>query len=201
MSLKWVFTGVLIVLLTGCSKAELDVQALVYEPAKVINPFTLEDQNGETVGVSDLQGQWDLVFLGYTSCPDVCPMTLAKLRQVESKVAAGDVNVWFVSVDPNRDTAAKRRQYITYFNPDYKAVSGPHKQLYPFVQNLGLIYAITEKQTGNYLVDHSASVVLVDPKGAIRAIFKPEYTIGSVPTISAEVMSTELQAIINHYSG
>ena len=200
MSLKWLIPVVLVVLVTGCSKAELDVQALVYEPARVINPFTLEDQHGNAVGVSDLQGQWDLVFLGYTSCPDVCPMTLAKLRQVESKLADSKVNVWFVSVDPQRDTAAKRRQYITYFNPNYKAVSGPHKQLYPFVQNLGLIYAISEEQTENYLVDHSASVVLVDPKGSIRAIFKPEYTVGSVPTINTEVMSVELQAIINHYS-
>ncbi len=200
MSFRWLWAGCMTLALVGCSKPELDVEALVYEPAKTINAFTLEDQNGAEVGVSQLQGQWDLVFLGYTSCPDVCPMTLAKLSQVVSSLGRKDVNVWFVSVDPNRDTAAKRRQYITYFNPDFKAVSGPHPQLYPFVQNLGLIYAISEEQTGNYLVDHSASVVLVDPEGLIRAIFKPEYVVGSVPTINTDTMTAELHAIINYYS-
>ncbi len=200
MSLRWLWAGCVALSLVGCSKPELDVQALVYEPAKKINAFTLQDQHSAEVGVAQLQGQWDLVFLGYTSCPDVCPMTLAKLSQVVSNLGRKDLNVWFVSVDPNRDTAAKRRQYITYFNPEFKAVSGPHAQLYPFVQNLGLIYAITEEQTGNYLVDHSASVVLVDPDGFIRAIFKPEYAVGAVPTINTEIMTNELQAIINHYS-
>ncbi|WP_105253581.1 SCO family protein [Pseudoalteromonas sp. T1lg75] len=201
MSLKWCLIGALTGLTLGCSKPELQVEALVYEQPRVINAFSLEDQHGQPVGVVDLQGQWDLLFLGYTSCPDVCPMTLAKLRQVDTQVNRNDLNVWFVSVDPQRDTAAKRRQYITYFNPQYKAVSAPHKQLYPFVQNLGLMYAISEQQEGDYLVDHSASVVLVDPHGKIRAIFKPEFVAGSVPTINTEVMVRELKAIIDYYPG
>ncbi|MFY8273825.1 SCO family protein [Pseudoalteromonas sp. SSDWG2] len=196
---KWAWTALCAVLLVGCSKEELQVDALVYEPAKEIKPFLLYDQHQQEVGVNDLNGQWDLVFLGYTSCPDVCPMTLAKLRQVEKAMQGNDVNVWFVSVDPNRDTAQQRLQYINYFNPKYKAVSAPHKQLYPFVQSLGLIYAITEEQTGDYLVDHSASVVLVDPLGRIRAIFKPEYTIGSVPTINTNSLIKDLNAIIDYY--
>ena len=93
---------------------------------------------------------------------------LSKAPAGRKKLAIEDINVWFISVDPNRDTAQKRLQYINYFNPNYQAVSGPHKALYPFVQNLGLIYAVTEEQTGDYLVDHSASVALVDPHGKIR---------------------------------
>ncbi|TLX52248.1 SCO family protein [Pseudoalteromonas ruthenica] len=187
------------VLLQGCSKPTLEVDALVYEPAKVVKPFKLKNQHGNDVGVDDLKSQWDLLFLGYTSCPDVCPMTLAKLRQVEKKLAVEDINVWFISVDPNRDTAQKRLQYINYFNPNYQAVSGPHKALYPFVQNLGLIYAVTEEQTGDYLVDHSASVALVDPHGKIRAIFKPEFKAGSVPTINTDAMIEDLKSILSYY--
>lgn len=187
------------VLLQGCSKPTLEVDALVYEPAKVVKPFKLKNQHGSDVGVDDLKSQWDLLFLGYTSCPDVCPMTLAKLRQVEKKLAIEDINVWFISVDPNRDTAQKRLQYINYFNPNYQAVSGPHKALYPFVQNLGLIYAVTEEQTGDYLVDHSASVALVDPHGKIRAIFKPEFKAGSVPTINTDAMIEDLKSILSYY--
>ena len=74
------------VLLQGCSKPTLEVDALVYEPAKVVKPFKLKNQHGNDVGVDDLKSQWDLLFLGYTSCPDVCPMTLAKLRQVEKSL-------------------------------------------------------------------------------------------------------------------
>ena len=189
------------VLLQGCSKPALEVDALVYEPAKVVKPFKLKNQHGNDVGVDDLKSQWNLLFLGYTSCPDVCPMTLAQLRQVEKKLAIEDINVWFISVDPNRDTAQKRLQYINYFNPNYQAVSGPHKALYPFVQNLGLIYAVTEEQTGDYLVDHSASVALVDPHGKIRAIFKPEFKAGSVPTINTDTMIKDLKSILSYYGG
>ncbi|WP_352260099.1 SCO family protein, partial [Psychrobacter sp. TB55-MNA-CIBAN-0194] len=85
------------------------------------------------------------------------------------------LQVWFLSVDPKRDTPAKRKQYIDYFNPDFLAVSGEHKHLFPVVRELGLIYAISDSSESEYAVDHSASVAMVDQNGAVRAIFKPEF--------------------------
>tara|TARA_Y100000815_G_C13307623_1_gene487129 strand:- start:639 stop:1268 length:630 start_codon:yes stop_codon:yes gene_type:complete len=191
-----------VLFLTGCGKSNTapEVEALVYEQAKPISPFLLTDQHGEPADNSQFMGHWNLVFLGYTSCPDICPMTLAKLTAVQKQLSQDyQVQVWFVAVDPKRDTTEKRKAYIDYFNPEFLAVSGPHKQLFPFVRELGLIYAINDSDEQEYAVDHSASVVMVDANGAVRAIFKPEFKAGSVPLINATTLTEEFRKIADYY--
>ena len=191
----------LIMIGCGSEKSAPDVSALVYEKAKPISPFLLTDQHGNPADNSQLKGHWNLLFLGYTSCPDICPMTLAKLTSVQKQLSNDyDVQVWFVAVDPKRDTTAKRKAYIDYFNTDFLAVSGSHKQLFPFVRELGLIYAINDSDEQEYAVDHSASVVMVDQAGAVRAIFKPEFKQGSVPLINAKTLTQEFKEIADYYA-
>lgn len=200
--LRWL-SILFISVLMGCGpKAPPETHGLLYQEARAVKPFILEDQFGKSVSEAYLKGQWTLLFLGYTSCPDICPMTLAKLTQVYQKLSdTYPVNIWFVSVDPKRDVADKRRQYIDYFNPSFTAVSAEHKQLFPFVRNLGLVYAIHDDgETENYTVDHSASVTLVDPSGAVRAIFKPEFAKGKVPIIDQSKIIEDLTKIIEYYS-
>ncbi|MDE3272617.1 SCO family protein [Pseudoalteromonas sp. G4] len=200
--LRWL-SILFISLLMGCGpKAPPETHGLLYQEARAVKPFILEDQLGKSVSEANLKGQWTLLFLGYTSCPDICPMTLAKLTQVYEKLSdTYPVNIWFVSVDPKRDVADKRRQYIDYFNPSFTAVSAEHKQLFPFVRNLGLVYAIHDDgETENYTVDHSASVTLVDPTGTVRAIFKPEFAKGKVPIIDQSKIIEDLTKIIEYYS-
>ncbi len=187
---------VVMVSLVGCAKPEEELKALVYPEAKALSAFTLEDQHGQAITQEALKGQWNLLFLGYTSCPDICPMTLLKLKQVHQTLKAEyPVQVWFISVDPERDNAAKRKQYVDYFNPDFISVSGPHKALFPFVRELGMMYSISDGGSDDYLVDHSASVVLINPEGKIKAIFKPEYEKGKVPTIEVEQIVSEFAII------
>lgn len=193
---------VLSLFLSACSSANdpQNLNALVYENAKSLSDFTLKNQHGEPVTKAQFKGQWNLVFLGYTSCPDICPLTLAKLNAVYKELEADyPLQVWFVSVDPNRDTAEKRKQYIDYFNPNFLAVSGEHKDLFPVVRELGLIYAISDTTKADYAVDHSASVALVDDTGALRAIFKPEFKQGSVPLINSTQLTQEFKVIANYY--
>ena len=200
--LRWLCL-LFISVLMGCGpKAPPETHGLLYQEARAVKPFSLEDQFGKSVSGANLKGQWTLLFLGYTSCPDICPMTLAKLTQVYEKLSdTYPVNIWFVSVDPKRDVADKRRQYIDYFNPSFTAVSAEHKQLFPFVRSLGLVYAIHDDgETENYTVDHSASVTLVDPSGAVRAIFKPEFAKGKVPIIDQSKIIEDLAKIIEYYS-
>lgn len=196
--LSWVLLSSILV---GCQPSQPpQTHALLYETARPINPFLLQDQNEKTVTEKALKGKWTLLFLGYTSCPDICPMTLSKLTQVHKKFNNELLTVWFISVDPKRDTAEKRQLYIDYFNRDFKAVSAEHKSLFPFVRNLGLVYAIHDEGNGeNYTVDHSASVTLVDPNGQVRAIFKPEFERGQVPLIDSEKMLDDLHKIIAYY--
>ncbi|ASM51448.1 protein SCO1/2 [Pseudoalteromonas espejiana DSM 9414] len=198
ISLIVVFT----LLISACSEQNSapDVDALVYEQAKPLSDFKLNDQNGELVTKQQFMGQWNLVFLGYTSCPDICPLTLAKLNSVYKKLQNEyPLQIWFMSVDPKRDTAQKRKAYIDYFNPDFLAVSGPHKDLFPLVRELGLIYAISDSSEAEYAVDHSASVALVDSTGSVRAVFKPEFKQGNVPLINATTLADEFKQIADYY--
>jgi len=202
---------VLFILLIGCTVSGcFEVQppqtkALVYSEARELKPFILEDQNENKITNEALKGQWNLLFLGYTHCPDICPMTLAKLNQVYKSVAKEHkLKVWFISVDPARDLVEKRKQYIEYFNPEFIGATGPHTQLFPFVRDLGLIYAITDgKSDGEaeqaYSVDHSASIALVDNKGKLRAIFKPEFIKGQPPLINTEHLITDFKLIAQYY--
>lgn len=172
---------------------------LVYQQARDVNPFKLYDQNEQLVDNESIAGKWNLVFLGYLSCPDICPMTMAKLSRVLpelNEISLLPVQVLFVSVDPKRDKAEKRKQYVEYFNPDILGVGAEHKDLFPFVRNLGLMYSIPDDDAESYFVDHSASVILINPAGKIAAIFKPEVKLGQVPTIDPAVIIADFKTLV-----
>lgn len=202
MKLSTCFFVVLsVMMLASCSDdSKPNVDALVYEQAKPLSDFTLLDQHNNKVTKAAFAGQWNLVFLGYTSCPDICPLTLAKLNAVHKALNEQyPLQIWFLSVDPKRDTAEKRKAYIDYFNPDFLAVSGEHKDLFPLVRELGLIYAISDSDKQEYAVDHSASVAMVDSSGAVRAIFKPEFKQGAVPLINAKQLISDFNQVADFY--
>jgi len=170
--------------------------ALYYQEPREIKAFQLTDHNGQIFSKAQLEGKWSLVFFGYTSCPDVCPTTLQNLGFIydELKTAANNIQVLLVSVDPNRDSKEKLSQYIAYFNKEFVALRAEHDVLFPFARNLGLMYAISDEGE-NYLVDHSASLVLINPDGKIAAIFKPEQAVGKVPSINNDKLLSDFQKI------
>ena len=190
--------------------------ALYYKQARSISAFTLTDELGQPFNNTQLLDKWSLVFFGYTSCPDVCPTTLQNLNFIYEDLTtiAGNSQVLLVSVDPKRDTTEKLEQYIGYFNPNFKALRAEHDVLFPFSRNLGLMYAITSKEASkatskdevdvpagdeSYWVDHSASLVLINPAGKISAIFRPEQAVGEVPTIDNDKLLSDYQKIVALY--
>jgi len=176
--------------------------ALYYQQAREIKPFELTDHQGKTFTKAQLNDKWSWVFFGYTSCPDVCPTTLQELNFVYDDLKAiADNQVLLVSVDPKRDSQEKLSQYIDYFNPEFKALTADHSVLFPFARNMGLMYAITGTGDENeapesYLVDHSASIVLINPEGKIAAIFKPRQEIGKLPTIEGDKLVSDFAKIV-----
>src|SRR5690606_34944244 len=92
--------------------------ALVYDPSRALQPFTLQGRQGDLVDNEDLKGQWTLLFTGYTYCPDICPTTMAQLRDALPELQAAtdtDVKVWMISVDPKRDDVERLGQYTSFF--------------------------------------------------------------------------------------
>ena len=180
--------------------------ALHYQQARAVKPFSLMDHQGSTFNNASLTGHWSWIFFGYTSCPDVCPTTLQEMNFIydDLKAISNNNQVILVSVDPRRDSQEKLASYIGYFNPEFKAVRGDHGALFPFARNLGLMYAITEPDAVNennsdYLVDHSASLVLINPEGKIEAIFKPEQVLGQVPSIEGDKLVSDFDKIFALY--
>lgn len=181
------------------NQQQLPENALYYKQARTVEPFSLTSHSQEVFDNAKLAGKWSLVFFGYTSCPDVCPTTLQEINFVypDLKQVAPNTQVLLVSVDPNRDKPEKLAQYIAYFNKEFIALTAGHDVLYPFARNLGLMYAIVEDtDKEHYLVDHSASVVLINPQGKIAAIFKPQHELGQVPAITGDNLVADFSKIV-----
>lgn len=162
----------------GAPKApQLRVATPLLDQAKPLPPFKLVDDAGSSFDNADLKGRWSLLFFGYTHCPDVCPTTLSTLnravRSFDDSRAANAPRVVFVSVDPERDSPDTLARYVKFFNPKFTGVTGKPDALNELTRPLGILHARlpgAEKGDG-YLVDHSASILLIDPNGALAALF------------------------------
>jgi protein SCO1/2 len=155
-------------------------QVMTLFPApKQLAAFAFTDQENRVFDLSRLQGKWSFLFFGYTHCPDICPTTLAILARAHENIAkstagAKDVQFVFISVDPNRDTTGKLRQYVSYFDTTFLGVTGDNAQLGNLAGQLGAAYqvAVTPGME-NYPVYHTAAVFLVDPRARYHAVFAP----------------------------
>ncbi len=142
-----------------------------------LTPFTLTDHHGQPFDLVRFKGAWTLLFFGYTYCPDVCPTTLATLNSVVKKIAdAGPqripIHVVFVSVDPQRDTVQRLAEYVPYFNKDFIGVTGTVAQLDAFTAQLNILHMRgATTANGGYTVDHTASILLIDPQARFSAVF------------------------------
>jgi len=168
------------VLLLGCSPAEPPQlqQATLLPTAKTLSDFRLVDQQGAPFTRDDLKGHWTFAFFGYTHCPDVCPTSLAMLARVlrnldnNSQLSTRPRGL-FVSVDPQRDTPAVLAAYLPYFHPDFQGATGDPEQITALTRQLGILAARApgDSGDGDYLVDHSAAIILFDPHGRYYALF------------------------------
>src|SRR4030095_8503476 len=117
------------------------------EPYPVAKEIELSRGNGHRFRLSEMRGKAVLLFFGYTSCPDVCPTTLAELKQALEKLGqekAQQVEVLFVTVDPERDTPERVQEYVNHFNPDFIGLSGSESELVPVWQKYGVFREIVD---------------------------------------------------------
>ena len=145
------------------------------EPYPVAQEFELSRGDGSRLRLSQMRGKAVLLFFGYTSCPDVCPTTLAELKQALEKLGeekAQQVEVLFVTVDPQRDTPERVQEYVDHFNPDFIGLSGSESELVPVWQKYGVFREIVDgTSAAGYIVNHTARVTLIDQDGNMRVSF------------------------------
>lgn len=139
-------------------------------------PFTLVNQNGETVTEQTYLGKPTLWFFGFTHCPDVCPTTLGSLTNWLNQLGddAKKLNVVFVSVDPDRDSPANLKSYITAFHPQVSAATGTEEQLQAMTKQFMVYYAKVPVKQGedpaNYMVSHSSGILMADASGTFKGM-------------------------------
>ena len=143
--------------------------------AAVGGPFRLTDQDGRTVTDDDLKGRTSLVFFGFTHCPDVCPTTLVKLAQARKTAHVQGLNVVFVTIDPARDTQQLVGLYVHAFDPDFVGLTGDEKTIDTMAHNFGVAVNKVDLPGGDYTMDHTAAVFLLNTRGQVAGIFTPPF--------------------------
>ncbi len=155
------------------------IEGTVLNPPRALTAFKLIDQRRHDFRLEQFKDKWSLVFFGYTNCPDVCPNTLGILKQAYIDMQALKMElpqVVFVSVDPKRDEPEILSDYVYYFDPSFVGVTGKKDQLDNLAKQLSAVYLKAPGASGDikkddYLYDHSAAILLVNPKAEFQAVF------------------------------
>jgi protein SCO1/2 len=150
----------------------------VAQPAAIGGPFQLTDQHGRTVTEKDLKGKPTLIFFGYTHCPDVCPTSLFEISEVLRAMGkdADRVNAYFISVDPERDTPATMKDYLSSFDPRLEGLSGDPAETAKVLTSYRVYAKKIPTKDGDYTMDHTALIYLMDRDGKFVSPFNLKRT-------------------------
>jgi protein SCO1/2 len=141
-------------------------------------PFQLTDQNGNTVTDGDLKGKWSLIYFGYTHCPDACPTALNDIAIALDELGPkrASVRPVFITVDPERDTPEVLKSYVTAFDTPLLALSGSPEEIARAAKAYRVYYAKHPEADGDYSMDHSSVIYVMDPQGRFTATFTHQST-------------------------
>ena len=153
--------------------------------------FSLIDHHGSPFTREDLIDQWTLIFFGFTHCPDICPTTMAELAELKAQLVgteASDARVVMLSVDPARDTPERLAQYASYFHTDFIGVTGDFTDILSFAQRLNAPFRKVSEPDGAYQMEHSANVMLMNPRGDYHGFFRAPL---DIPKMRVTLRSTQ----------
>jgi protein SCO1/2 len=189
----------------ACGESQNDSPALeVEQPESVIElpelkrlefgrDFVLTDQDGKSFNTATLRGKLIFLFFGYTTCPDACPMTLSKLARVNAMLGEDGerVRTVYVTVDPERDTVEKMKEYLSYYTLPVVGLTGTVEEIASVAGDFGVYHSRSEEETAaGYLIDHTTLVYMIDSDGTLRYLShpedSPEVLVGLVRKVLAE---------------
>ena len=176
------------------SKEQLQqMGTVIFDTPRAFTMTELVDHNGQPFTAKNLQGRWTIVYFGFTFCPDICPATLSQLNKFDALIKeqspkiAKDMQYIMVTVDPDRDTADKLKNYVPYFNKDFIGVTGEINNVYNLAVQMNVPFTpVVDAEDDFYLVDHGANLTLINPEGDYQGFIRP-------PLDSAKLL-----AVLNH---
>jgi protein SCO1/2 len=170
--------------LRDSGNAPAPLSATVLPAGNDLPEFALLDQDGTPTGRSAFEGQWDLVFFGFTNCPDICPATMTVLGQAKRSLEARGQEplprVVLVSVDPERDSPAAMARYVAYFGEGNLGLTGELDEIRKLTDALGIFFQKAGTEGAVYGVDHSTVVLLIDPRGRLKALFSAPHDVDTL---------------------
>lgn len=169
--------------------------ATILPQPRELPPLDLVDQDNRPLPRDFLRKRWTFVFFGFTQCPDVCPTTLATLAQMKKKLAdlpaEQQPRVLLVSVDPERDTAAILKPYVTFFDPTFLGATGTLAATGQVARAFAVPFAKVTLPGGGYTMDHGAGLFMVSPAGALAAY--------SSPPLDATVLARDFRKVVQYF--
>lgn len=162
-------------------------------PRQSLPDFSLIDTQGQSFGPANLRGHWTMMFFGYTNCPDFCPATLTTLAALQKRLRADNATrpqVIFVSVDAKRDTPAQLARYVPYFDPEFIGLTAADQPaIQAIAKQWGVPVMVQPAQDGNYTVDHSSAIFVLDPAGRLAAILSGPFTVDELQSDLRRIVS------------
>lgn len=182
---------------TQTIQAKLESATVFPDDFKQLPAFSLPYGADKLLSEASFEGKWSVLFFGFTHCPDICPNTLNQMNGVVTQLSQEQLTVpqvVFITVDPVRDTVEKVAQYVSYFNNDFIGASGELTDITALTTELGIVASYTADADGgnNYSVDHTASMLLIDPELKVRAKLNPPHKI--------ETITKDLKTLMARYN-
>jgi protein SCO1/2 len=163
-------------------------RATLFDDGRPLPAPALVDHLGRDFGLDRLRGRWTLLFFGFTHCPDVCPTTIALFAALRARLPDEALQLLFVSVDPARDTPDRMAAYLAHFGAGLTGATGSDDDIGRFTAGLGLAQVRNPGIAGAYTYDHSAALVLIDPRARVAAYFTPPH--------DADALAADLAGIL-----
>ena len=173
-----------------------DMGLYLIEPPRNLGSFNLMDSAGKEFLPKDFEGKWNMLFFGFTFCPDICPITMSMLSRIEKGLDIENqekIRIFLVTVDPDRDSPDQLKVYLENFSENFIGLTGGLDQIYNFATRVNAPFSpISNSKDPHYTVDHTGSIVLIDPNGNYAGFFRAPHNQDKIKKGLLEIIRRDL---------
>ena len=173
-----------------------DLGLYLIDPARNLGSFNLTDSNGEEFLPNDFEGKWNVLFFGFTFCPDICPITMSMLSRIEKEIDSQEldkIRIFLVTVDPDRDSPDQLKVYLENFSENFIGLTGGLDQIYNFATRVNAPFSpISNSKDPHYTVDHTGSIILINPEGNYAGFFRAPHNQDDIKKAILDIVSRNL---------
>ena len=173
-----------------------DLGLYLIDPARNLGSFNLTDSNGKEFLPNDFEGKWNVLFFGFTFCPDICPITMSMLSRIEKEIDSQEldkIRIFLVTVDPDRDSPDQLKIYLENFSENFIGLTGGLDQIYNFATRVNAPFSpISNSKDPHYSVDHTGSIILINPEGNYAGFFIAPHNQDDIKKAILDIVSRNL---------